>query len=173
MHTASPFLYKAAGSAQDFLTPAVQGTTEVLRGIQRVAASSVRRVILTSSFAAIGAFGLADERNKVYTEEDWSPVALADAEASQDKGLAYLASKKFAEKAAWAVHGEAGVGWELVALNPPMVYGPLAHKVRSVDDLNESTARIWSLFLKEKKPEGEMPPDGLPLYVDVRVSGLE
>jgi len=33
MHTASPFLYKAAGSAKDFLVPAIDGTTEVLTGV--------------------------------------------------------------------------------------------------------------------------------------------
>jgi hypothetical protein len=57
-------------------------------------------------------------------------------------------------------------------LCPPMVYGPVAHKVDRLENLNESTARIWKLFLEERKPDGEMPPNGLPLYVDVRVSSL-
>lgn len=93
MHTASPFLYKAAGGAKDFLEPAVKGTIEVLEGIQRVTPHSVKRVVLTSSFASIGAFGQVDEAGKVYTEEDWNPVTLETAEASTDKNVAYLASK--------------------------------------------------------------------------------
>lgn len=173
MHTASPFLYKAAGSANDFLEPAIKGTTEVLEGIQRVAKENVKRVILTSSFAAIGAFGQLDETNKVYTEADWNPVTLETAQKADDnKGLAYLASKKFAEQAAWELQKSKGVKWDLVSLNPPMVYGPIAHRVKSMDYLNESTARIWTQFLKEKNPAGEIPPNGLPLYVDVRVSQL-
>jgi nucleoside-diphosphate-sugar epimerase len=168
MHTASPFLFKAAGSVQDFLQPAIKGTTEVLEGIQRVAKDSVKRVILTSSYAAIGAFGRANESNKVYTEEDWNPLTIEDVEKENDKGAAYLASKKFAEKAAWDIVRQ-GAKWELVALNPPMVYGPLAHKVDKVEDLNESTGRLWSGFFKSG-PQAQLPPNGLFLYVDVRVS---
>ncbi|KAF2680269.1 3-beta hydroxysteroid dehydrogenase/isomerase family protein-like protein [Lentithecium fluviatile CBS 122367] len=169
MHTASPFLYKAAGSAKDFLEPAVKGTTEVLEGIQRITPATVTRVILTSSFAAIGAFGQVDESNKIYNEDDWNPVTLEVAEKSDDnKNLAYLASKKFAEQAAWEVQKRESVNWDLVSLNPPMVYGPLAHKPKSLSDLNESTARLWNLFLKEKNPEGALPPNGVHLYVDVR-----
>ncbi|KAF2114557.1 3-beta hydroxysteroid dehydrogenase/isomerase family protein-like protein [Lophiotrema nucula] len=167
MHTASPFLYKAVGDVNGFLDPAIKGTTEVLEGINRVA-PSVKRVILTSSFAAIGAFGLKDETGKVYTESDWNPVTLDLVKEKGDMGLAYRASKTFAEKAAWEIARKEGRGWELVVLNPPMVYGPLQHKVESTDELNESTARIWNLFLKEKSPDGELPPNGLPLYVDVR-----
>jgi nucleoside-diphosphate-sugar epimerase len=173
MHTASPFLYKAASSANDFLSPAIKGTAEVLEGIQRVTASTVKRVILTSSFAAIGAFGQLDESNKVYTEEDWNPVTIEAAMDSDDnKNVAYLASKKFAELAAWEVQKREGVSWDLVCLCPPMVYGPIAHRVESLEGLNESTARTWKLFLKEKKPNGEIPPNGVPLYVDVRVSRI-
>ncbi|KAF2261737.1 3-beta hydroxysteroid dehydrogenase/isomerase family protein-like protein [Lojkania enalia] len=154
MHTASPFLYKvASGNANDFLEPAIKGTTEVLEGIQNVAKGSVKRVVLTSSFAAVGGFGMYDDQNKVYVEEDWNPVTLEEAARTDDK--------------AWKIV-ESGTGFDLVVLNPPMVYGPLAHKVKSMNDLNESTARIWNLFLKEWNPEGEMPGNGLPLYVDVR-----
>jgi nucleoside-diphosphate-sugar epimerase len=47
-------------------------------------------------------------------------------------------------------------------------YGPLAHKVHKTEDFNESTARIYDGFLKDKSPEDELPPTGLHLYVDVR-----
>jgi len=131
----------------------------------------VKRVVLTSSFAAVGAWGLIDERNKVYTEDDWYPLTLEQAEAAgDDKVVAYLASKKFAELAAWKIQKEQGVKWELIVLNPPMVYGPLMHKVKNMEDLNESTARLWNSFLKEKNVDGELPPNGVHIYVDVRVS---
>ncbi|KAF2865276.1 hypothetical protein BDV95DRAFT_623972 [Massariosphaeria phaeospora] len=124
------------GGKQDFLEPAVKGTTEVLEGIQRVAANSVKRVIFTSSFAAVGAFGREDETRRVYTEQDWNPVEL-DQIAEDDKRLAYLASKKFAEQAAWDFQKK-GVNWDLVSLNPPMVYGPLVHRVSNSADFNEN-----------------------------------
>lgn len=169
LHTASPFLYKVAGNPADFLDPAIKGTTEILEGVKRVA-KDVKRVIITSSFAAVGAFGLRDDKNKVYTEADWNPVTYDDLAKTGDnfKGLTYLASKTFAEKAAWDIIEKGGVGFDVVALNPPMVYGPLKHKVTSVDDLNESTAQVYNKFFKGKKAEDEIPPNGLPPYVDVR-----
>ncbi|KAF1958442.1 NAD(P)-binding protein [Byssothecium circinans] len=164
IHTASPVGHNSA----DFLGPAIKGTTEILQAISRITPSSVKRVILTSSIATIGAFGLVDERNKVYTEDDWNPVTLEQAEKSGEIFLAYLASKKFAELAAWEEQKRDGVNWDLVVFNPPMVYGPLVHRVKSMGELNESTARIWNLFLKEGVLAGEMPDNGVPLYVDVR-----
>ncbi|KAF2738789.1 3-beta hydroxysteroid dehydrogenase/isomerase family protein-like protein [Polyplosphaeria fusca] len=170
MHTASPFLMKAADSTSHFLEPAIKGTTEVLEGVKRVA-GGVRRIVLTSSFAAVGSFGLKDERGKVYDESDWDPVTLEMVEENTaDKRLAYRASKTFAERAAWDVVEKGGQGlvWDLVVLNPPMIYGPLAHKVAKTEELNESTARIYDGFLKDQSPEKELPPNGLHLYVDVR-----
>ncbi|KAJ4304671.1 hypothetical protein N0V90_000198 [Kalmusia sp. IMI 367209] len=143
MHIASPFSYKAAGSAADFLDTAIKGTTEILAGIQRVAASSVTRIILTSSFAAVGAWGMRDERNKFYTEADWFPVTKADVDKDlNNKTFVYLASEAFAEQAAWEAQKSSG--------------------------LNESTAIIWNEFLKKRNPGGEVLAAGVPIYVDVR-----
>lgn len=169
IHTASPFLYRAVSSNREFLDPAIKGTTEILQGVQRVAASSVKRVIITSSFAAIGAFGQYDDANKVYTSADWTPTTLDAALATTDLGIAYRASKKFAEKAAWDFLATEKPAFDLVVLNPPMVYGPLRHTVSQIGQLNESNARIYNLFIAPANtPETPMPPNGLPLYVDVR-----
>lgn len=61
-----------------------------------------------------------------------------------------------------------GVSWDLVAINPVIVYGPLLHKVESVEDVNESMAIIWNNF-KEASPGGEVLLNGVLLYADVRV----
>src|SRR5579862_2761661 len=52
IHTASPFLFAAVTHNVEFLEPAVRGTTELLRAAQAFA-PRVRRVIVTSSFAAV------------------------------------------------------------------------------------------------------------------------
>ncbi|KAF2637294.1 NAD(P)-binding protein [Massarina eburnea CBS 473.64] len=169
IHTASPCLYVASTGAKHFLEPAIKGTIEVLEGIQRVTVGSVKRVVLTSSFATVGAFGQVDETNKVYTEADWNPLTLDKAEANDDDaGLAYLASKKFAELAAWEVQKREGVRWDLVVLNPPMVYGPILHKVNKMEELNESVARFWNSFLKDRNTDATLAPNEVDLYVDVR-----
>ena len=177
-----------------------------MAGIQRVAPSSVKRVILTGSFAAVGAWGLRDERNKVYTvsqipntripclmsldlsipllstiaeltpapapqEEDWFPATNEDVEKNTtNKNFLYLASKLFAERAAWEAQKGPDVAWDLVAINPVIVYGPLLQRIQSLDHVNESMGVIWNKFLNGKTPEDEVPADGVPLYVDVRVS---
>ncbi len=56
----------------------------------------------------------------------------------------------------------------LVTLNPPMVYGPIRHSIASPQELNESNARIYKLFVDSKKSD-ELPPNGMHVYVDVRV----
>lgn len=50
-----------------------------------------------------------------------------------------------------------------------MVYGPLRHAIESIQELNESNGRIYNLFINST-PGAVEPPNGLHLYVDVRVS---
>ncbi|KAH7070725.1 hypothetical protein BKA63DRAFT_83502 [Paraphoma chrysanthemicola] len=172
MHTASPFLYSVASSAQDFLEPAVKGTTEILTGVQRVAKDSVKRVIVTSSFAAVG-FDPKEVPGRIYTEADWNPVTLDRVEKTWAKGIkgpAYAASKTFAERAAWdfVQKNKNEVKWDLVTINPPMVYGPIAHSIKSMKDLSESSGQIYNGFFADKTPSSKLPRDGLTLYADVR-----
>lgn len=175
MHTASPFLFSAAKNAQDFLGPAIKGTIEILEAIERIAKHSVKRVIVTSSHAAVGGFGLIDEKNKIYTEDDWNPMTLTMAEEAFDKGNkgpAYLVSKTLAERAAWDFHAklqkEGHPTWDLITLCPPMVYGPIANKVNSLEGLGESVAQIYSGYLGSRFSSDALPPQDIPLYVDVR-----
>ena len=97
IHTASPFLYKAVTDNHDFLDPAVKGTTEILKSVKAVA-PTVKRVIITLSFAAVGDLANpANMRGRTFTEDDWNPVSWDEAVVTTNKGVAYQASKKFAE----------------------------------------------------------------------------
>jgi nucleoside-diphosphate-sugar epimerase len=99
IHTASPFLYKVISSNLEFLDPAIKGTLEILKSV-KAHAPTVKRVVITSSCAAVVNFG-ADpfsSPKKVYTEDDWNSLTWDDALAGTSQ-QAYLASKKFAEKA--------------------------------------------------------------------------
>jgi nucleoside-diphosphate-sugar epimerase len=167
IHTASPFLYKVISSNLEFLDPAIKGTLEILKSV-KAHAPTVKRVVITSSCAAVVNFG-ADpfsSPKKVYTEDDWYPLTWDNALAGTSQ-QAYLASKKFAEKAAWSFIEEEKPNFDLVTLTPPMVYGPLRHSISGVDNLNESTARIYNLFFTTSK-DAELPPNGMPVYTDVR-----
>jgi dihydroflavonol-4-reductase len=108
LHVASPFPNGVPKSDDELVRPAVDGTLRVLRA---AVDAGVKRVVLTSSIAAIVS-GHDDDR--VRSETDWSDV---------DHSSAYAKSKTLAERAAWDFARESGLS--LVALNPGMVLGPL------------------------------------------------
>ncbi|KAI0842377.1 NAD dependent epimerase/dehydratase [Hypoxylon sp. FL0890] len=169
MHTASPFFMRQANST-DFLDPAIKGTTEVLSGITRVA-PSVKRVIITSSFVAIGDLAGNPLSNKTYTREDWNPVSLEEAMATQNPMLAYPASKKFAEKAAWDFVKEGKGNFELVTICPPGVYGPLfdPSQIGKPEDLNETIGMVYNMFLRPGlKSSDPVPTTFIYVWIDVR-----
>ncbi|HWM01375.1 MAG TPA: NAD-dependent epimerase/dehydratase family protein [Actinophytocola sp.] len=111
LHVASPFPDTPPRDERELIGPAVDGTLRVLRA---AAAAGVRRVVLTSSIAAVSA-GRRPGDDRVRTEADWSDV---------DRSPAYPKSKTLAERAAWRFveeHPEL----ELVTLNPGMILGPV------------------------------------------------
>ncbi len=111
MHTASPYLVNVRDPQRDLVDPAVNGTLNVLRA---AAKANARRVILTSSMAAI-----SDEPrpDKVFSEADWN-------ERSSLKRNPYYYSKVKAEKAAWSFVQTTSPSFDLVVINPFLVLGP-------------------------------------------------
>ncbi|WP_340693440.1 aldehyde reductase [Hyphomonas sp.] len=114
-HVASPFPSGVPKDPEDLIRPARDGALRVLKAAK---AAGVKRVVMTSSMAAI-AYGWGDARPAVLTEEHWSnPDNLKD-------NTAYTRSKTIAERAAWDyVNGE-GKGLELAVINPAAVLGPV------------------------------------------------
>jgi hypothetical protein len=58
--------------------------------------------------------------------------------------------------------------FDLVVLNPPMVYGPLRHTITSLDDLNVSNNNIWRDFLNSSK-DAPLTAEWVHADIDVRV----
>jgi nucleoside-diphosphate-sugar epimerase len=113
LHVASPFPPGAPKHEDDLIIPAREGTLRVLR-VARDA--QVKRVVVTSSFGAIGYGNGAQE--KPFTEESWTNV--------DGPGVnAYLKSKTLAEKAAWDFVAEEGGTLELVTVCPAAIFGPV------------------------------------------------
>ena len=76
--------------------------------------AGARRVVLTSSFAAIG---YSPKPIRDYTEVDWTDPDTPGLDA-------YPRSKAIAERAAWDFIEREGGGTELVVLNPTFILGP-------------------------------------------------
>ncbi len=131
----------------ELIIPAREGTLRVLRAARD---AGVKRVVLTSSFAAIG-YG-HPVRKTPFTEADWTNPGGADV-------APYTKSKTLAERAAWDFLAREGGGLELSVVNPVGVFGPVLGSDYSS-----------SILIVQKMMDGAMP--GAPrLYfgvVDVR-----
>lgn len=111
-HTASPFPAKTPDDPQDVIRPAVEGTRRVLRA---AAEAGIRRVVLTSSIAAV----MYGDGVAPYDERNWT-------DADGKFATAYYASKTLAERAAWAEAETLGL--DLTVLCPGMILGPMIGK---------------------------------------------
>ncbi|KAH6851110.1 hypothetical protein B0I37DRAFT_373218 [Chaetomium sp. MPI-CAGE-AT-0009] len=166
LHTASPFHFKFTDPIKELIDPAVTGTTGILHAITR-SAPTVRRVVVTSSFAAIVDEAHITDASHTFSEASWNPVTLADVHRSP--ATAYRASKTLAERAAWAFVRDAanGAGFDLVTVNPPMVFGPVAHYLESLDGVNTSNERLVDC-LRGKWRDAVPSAGPVTIWVDVR-----
>jgi len=112
LHVASPFPATVPKDENELIGPARDGALRVLRAAR---GAGVKRVVLTSSYAAIG-YGAAP-RTTPYTEADWTDPNGADV-------LPYAKSKTLAERAAWDFIAQEGGELELAVVNPVGVFGP-------------------------------------------------
>ena len=147
LHVASPFPPAIPKHEDELIIPAREGALRVLRASRD---AGVKRVVLTSSFAAIG-YG-KKQHNRPFNEEDWT-------DPNGDDVRAYVKSKTLAERAAWDFIKAEGGALELSVVNPVGVFGPVLGPDYST-----------SILLVQRLMDGAMP--GCPrLYfgaVDVR-----
>ena len=127
---------------------AVNGVLRVLRFARD---AQVKRVVLTSSFGAVG-MGHPKNRTEPCTENDWSNLTYPKLDP-------YQRSKTMAEQAAWNFINTEGKGLEMAAINPVGVMGPVL-----ASDFSHSNVQIQELL------EGKVPavPNVNSGYVDVR-----
>ena len=146
LHVASPFPATVPKHEDELIVPAREGA---LRALKASRAAGVKRVVLTSSFAAIG-YGHKPQAAP-FDETDWTDV-------SGDGVTAYAKSKTLAERAAWDYVAKEG-GLELSVVNPVGVFGPV---------LGPDTST--SIMIVQRLMDGALP--GLPQMafgvVDVR-----
>jgi dihydroflavonol-4-reductase len=130
-HVASPMIQ--SDDPEALIVPARDGTRRVLRAARD---AGVRRIVLTSSFVAVG---YSPKPGAEYTEADWTDPDMP--------GLPpYPRAKTIAERTAWDFIEHEGGDTELVAVNPTFILGPtLTTQARS------------SLQLTKAMLDGTMP----------------
>jgi len=147
LHVASPFPPTLPKHEDELIVPAREGALRVLRAARD---AGVRRVVLTSSFAAVG-YGHPPQA-AAFDETSWTDVDGDDVQA-------YAKSKTLAERAVWDFIAREGGALELSVINPVGVFGPVLGPDYST-----------SILLVQRLMDGAMP--GCPKLhfgvVDVR-----
>ncbi|TMW87335.1 hypothetical protein EJD97_020091 [Solanum chilense] len=131
-HTASPFYLAVKDPQAEMIDPALKGTLNVLGSVAKT--PSVKRVVLTSSVAAV-AFNGKPRTPEVVVDETW----WSDPDFCRESQLWYVLSKTLAEDAAWKFVKEKA--FDMVTINPAMVIGGLLQPT-----LNTSAAAILQLL---------------------------
>jgi nucleoside-diphosphate-sugar epimerase len=147
LHVASPFPPSLPQHEDELIVPAREGTLRVLRAARD---AGVKRVVLTSSFTAIG-YGQQPQQAP-FNEANWTNPNAADVQP-------YVKSKTLAERAAWDFIAYEGRDLQLSVVNPVGVFGPVLGPDYST-----------SILLVQRLMDGALP--GVPkIYfgvVDVR-----
>lgn len=134
LHVASPLPPTIPKDENELIAPAREGTLRVLRAARD---GGVKRVVLTSSFFAVG-YGQPLQTTP-FDEANWTNVEGADVQP-------YAKSKTLAERAAWQFIETEGKGLELTVVNPVMVFGPILRADYST-----------SILLVKRLLDGSMP----------------
>ncbi|CUM63813.1 uncharacterized protein PRCAT00001397001 [Priceomyces carsonii] len=167
LHLASPFTYSVTDFRKQLMEPAVIGTTNILKAA--LLEPKIKKVVITSSFAAVYDSSKGEQPNTVLTEKDFSPLTWEDGISTKDPKVAYRASKIVAERAAWDFLKRENPNFSISVLCPTMVFGPLysIRLLKSVSELNFSNTIIWKV-LNSSSSEDLIPPTRGPVWVDVR-----
>ncbi len=147
LHMASPLPAEAPDDENELIVPARDGA---LRALRAAVAAGVRRIVMTSSIAAISG---GQDKSATLDESHWSDV-------TKDIG-AYQKSKTIAERAAWDyIDGLPASGRpEFAVINPGFVLGPV------IDRDTSASHEVVRRLMARKVPG--IPDIGFS-FVDVR-----
>ena len=169
IHAASPYNLGAPPAEQ--MGPALEGTLAALRAAE--AEAGLRRVVLTSSAAAVYVGGPARPADHVYSEADWSDEGALEAAKSW-----YALGKTRAERAAWAfvgseAHAEArraagAPPLSLAAICPTQTLGPVLEPAVAPSGARRGANQSSALLLEFMDGSKAALPAKGKCLVDVR-----
>ncbi|KAG8921487.1 methylglyoxal reductase (NADPH-dependent) gre2, partial [Tulasnella sp. 418] len=166
LHTAAS-LKPELGDPANLINDVVLSTTGILESAKQVG-SNVQRVIFTGTTASVYQ---PPQGKYIFTEKDWNeaaPKAVEQQGAAASPLVKYAAAKVSAERAAWEwiKTNKNSVKFDIVTICPPLVYGPMIHKLEGQQDVNMSN-RYFLMNLKAPRTEEQIAKkEGS--YIDVR-----
>ena len=142
VHTASPYMTDVEDPQRDLVDPAVEGTLSVLNACER--AGTVKRVVLTSSFAAI-----TDEPDGSLLDETvWNTKSTL-------KRNPYYFSKAQAERGSVAVHGGERSRLRPRGDQPATDHWAFAHSTAQHQRPGDRRTDQWALAGTRRHPMGD------------------
>lgn len=160
IHCASPVDYSVTDVEEGLLKPAIGITKSIIQAA--ASAPKIRRIVITSSFGAVFDASQGTRVGYTYTSADWSPVTFEEAKTSGPV-VGYRGAKKYAELAAWDYVREHKPHFDIAIICPTLVFGPVAHPLARMSDINESNAGVWAIASGK-----DIPTARVPCWVDVR-----
>ena len=148
MHVASPFVIEDPKDENELIKPAKEGT---LRALNAAKKTGIKRVVLTSSVAAVNSHMMSGTSDHA----TWTDI-------NSKYVTPYQKSKTIAEKAAWDFYNnqDSNNRIELAVINPGGVMGP-----QLGNDLGGASTQIVSQLISGKFPM--IPALSFP-FIDVR-----
>ena len=148
MHVASPFVIEDPKDENELIKPAKEGT---LRALNAAKKAGIKRVVLTSSVAAVNSHMMSGTSDHT----TWTDI-------NSKYVTPYQRSKTIAEKAAWDFYNNQDNSnkMELAVINPGGVMGP-----QLGNDLGGASTQIVSQLISGKFPM--IPALSFP-FIDVR-----
>ena len=148
MHVASPFVIEDPKDENELIKPAKEGT---LRALNAAKKAGIKRVVLTSSVAAVNSHMMSGTSDHT----TWTDI-------NSKYVTPYQKSKTIAEKAAWDFYNNQDNSnkMEMVVINPGGVMGP-----QLGNDLGGASTQIVSQLISGKFPM--IPALSFP-FIDVR-----
>jgi len=170
IHVASPNLGRS--NPEGMLSGAVDGTLNIVRQATNV---GVKRIVVTSSLAALTDVITDFYVGRKYTDEDWNEATreeVLDGTHENDGMWVYCASKAIAERELWKF-ADAHPEVDITTILPCAVYGPIAPGVMLTKEglANYSTdAWFYQTVLPPAGQPAKLKPvqDPIPITVDVR-----
>ena len=148
MHVASPFVIEDPKDENELIKPAKEGT---LRALNAAKKAGIKRVVLTSSVAAVNSHMMSGTSDHT----TWTDI-------NSKYVTPYQKSKTIAEKAAWDFYNnqDSNNKMELTVINPGGVMGP-----QLGNDLGGASTQIVSQLISGEFPM--IPALSFP-FIDVR-----
>ncbi|PVH16421.1 uncharacterized protein CXQ87_004712 [Candidozyma duobushaemuli] len=121
IHMASPGPHPVNDIERELLMPAIHGTNNALSSI-RDHGPNIKRVVITSSYAAMASEEMENEAGRTIDETSWNPTSWDN--ALKSPSLGYAGAKTFSEKVAWDFINFQNRSFSITTINPVCIIGP-------------------------------------------------